>query len=109
MGLFSKDPSVIAAGARYLRSYSLDCVVVCFVFCLNAYFSGGGHPVFPLVHSLASTCLVRVPLSWYLSRVPHADLFCIGFAAPAASLLSLGLCRVYLAVTTRRARSNGGE
>lgn len=109
VGLFSKDPSVIAAGARYLRSYSLDCVAVCFVFCLNAYFSGGGHPVFPLVHSLASTCLVRVPLSWYLSRVPHADLFHVGFAAPAASLLSLGLCRVYLAVTARRARGKGGE
>lgn len=95
VGLFSKDPSVVAAGARYLRSYSLDCVVVCFVFCLNTYFSGGGRPVFPLVHSLCSTCLVRIPLSWYLSHVPGADLFRIGFAAPAASLVSLALCVLY--------------
>ena len=95
VGLFSRDPRVMAAGARYLRSYSLDCIVVCFVFCMNAYFSGGGRPAFPLVHSLCSTCLVRLPLSWYFSRGPGADLFKIGFAAPAASLCSLLLCAVY--------------
>ena len=70
--------------------------MVCFVFCMNAYFSGGGHPVFPLVHSLVSTCLVRIPLSWYLSHTPRAGLFHIGFAAPCASLLSLALCCAYL-------------
>lgn len=102
VGLFSTDPRVIGAGARYLRSYSLDCVVVCFVFCLNTYFSGGGHPVFPLLHSLCSTCLVRIPLSWHLSRRPGADLYLIGLAAPAASLLSLLLCCGYLKLTATR-------
>ncbi len=96
VGLFTRDPAMVEAGGWYLRSYSLDCVVVCFVFCMNAYFSGGGHPVFPLVHSLVSTCLVRIPLSWYLSHTPRAGLFHIGFAAPCASLLSLALCCAYL-------------
>ena len=109
VGLFSKDPRVIAAGARYLSSYSLDCIVVCFVFCLNTYFSGGGHPLFPLIHSLISTCLVRVPLSWYLSHVPGADLRHIGFAAPAASLLSLLLCALYLAQSARRPAPAGSQ
>lgn len=99
VGLFSTDLQVIGAGARYLRSYSLDCIVVCFVFCLNTYFSGGGHPLFPLLHSLASTCLVRIPMSWSLSHVSGADLYHIGFAAPAASLLSLSLCCGYLVWT----------
>ena len=102
VGLFTTDLRVMEAGGRYLRSYSLDCIVVCFVFCLNAYFSGSGHPAFPLLHSLASTCLVRIPLSWYLSHASRADLFQIGFAAPCASLLSLGLCWSYF----RRTRSS---
>ena len=44
VGLFTDDGRVIEAGAAYLRSYSLDCVLVCFVFCMNAFLSGGGHP-----------------------------------------------------------------
>ena len=66
------------------------------VFCLNTYFSGGGHPVFPLLHSLVSTVLVRLPQSWYLSRLPQADLFHVGVAAPLASLVSLALCALFL-------------
>lgn len=107
VGLFTRDPRVIEAGGRYLSSYSLDCVVVCFIFCLNAYFTGGGHPAFPLAHSLASTCLVRLPLSWYLSRARRADLLRIGFAAPAASLVSLLLCCAYLAFVVRRENGAG--
>lgn len=107
VGLFSSDPQVIETGGWYLRAYSFDCVLVCFVFCLNTYFSGGGHPVFPLVHSLISTVLVRIPLSWYLSRLPQADLFHIGFAAPLASLVSLGLCAAYLWRSVRQERLSG--
>lgn len=116
VGLFSSDAEVMKAGAWYLRSYSLDCVLVCFVFCMNAFFSGGGHPLFPLVHSLLATFLVRVPLSYFLSRVQGTSLFTIGFAAPAATLLSLVLCQWYYIrcfgsgqMRTWRLRSAAGE
>lgn len=85
---------MIAAGAAYLRAYSLDCVLVCFVFCLNAYFAGCGRALFPLAHSLAATALVRVPLS--LAAVHTGSLFAVGCAAPAASVASLVLCLLYL-------------
>ena len=96
IGLFTKDPAVVESGAWYLRSYSPDCVLVCFVFCMNAFFSGGGRPVFPLIHSLAATFLVRVPLSYLFSHGAHPSMFKIGFAAPAATLCSLVLCEWYL-------------
>ena len=96
VSFFTNDPLVIQAGALYLRSYSLDCVLVCFVFIMNSYFSGSGHPVFPLVHSLISTLLLRVPLSYCFSRLPGAGLYLVGFAAPAASLLSVLLSLAYL-------------
>lgn len=96
VGLFTSDSSIIGQGALYLRSYSLDCVLVCFVFCMNAFFSGGGHPLFPLIHSLAATFLVRIPLSYLLIHTAQPNLFFVGFAAPAATFLSLALCQVFL-------------
>lgn len=97
VSLFTADEKVVSAGAWYLRSYSIDCVLVCFVFCMNAFFSGAGHPVFPLVHSVVATFLVRIPVSYVLSTVMHASLFHIGFAAPAATFLSLLLCQWFFA------------
>ena len=96
VSLFTTDPRVIKEGAWYLRSYSFDCILVCFVFCMNAFFTGSGHPVFPLVHSIIATLLIRLPLSYVVSRAKMASLFYIGFAAPAATSLSLLLCRWFL-------------
>ena len=45
---FTKDPAVVAMAAEYLRGYSIDCVVVSFVFCINSYFSGQGNSLFPI-------------------------------------------------------------
>lgn len=101
VALFTADGQVIAAGARYLQSYSLDLIVVCFVFCMNTYFSGSGHPVFPLVHSFASTALIRLPLSFWMSNAAEDAMFYIGMAAPAASIVSLLLCKGYLGYLRR--------
>lgn len=64
---FSKDPAVISMAAEYLKGYSIDCVIVSFVFCINSYFSGQGNSLFPMIHSLIATFLFRIPLSywWY--------------------------------------------
>ena len=96
VGLFTDDGRVIEAGAAYLRSYSLDCVLVCFVFCMNAFLSGGGHPLFPLVHSLIATFVIRIPVSFLLIHTARPSMFCLGFAAPAASLLSVCLCEWFI-------------
>lgn len=94
-GIFSGDPAVIEAAAQYLRSYSIDCLVVCFVFNLNSYFSGCGRSVITAAHNMIATLCVRIPMSWALSRIPGASLFYIGLAAPAASLLQVVICVAY--------------
>lgn len=81
--------------ALYLRSYSIDCLLVAFVFCMNAYFSGCGNSVISMVHSLIATFAVRIPLSYGLSRMAGVTLFEMGFAAPAASLVSIVICFGY--------------
>lgn len=106
VGIFTTDPAVIQAGAQYLRSYSADVIIVCFVFCMNTYFSGSGNTVFPLLHSLIATFFIRIPLSWILSRPGSGSMFALGFAAPLASALSLALCVCYLRRLKREENKN---
>ena len=32
---FTKDAAVVSMAAEYLRGYSIDCIIVSFVFCIN--------------------------------------------------------------------------
>ena len=95
-GIFSRDPAVITAAAQYLRSYSIDCILVSFVFCMNSYFSGCGKSVVAFAHSMAATFGVRIPVTYVMSRHTGASLYDMGLAAPAATLLSLVICLVCL-------------
>lgn len=93
--MFSKDSEVIAAAVLYLKSYSIDCILVAFIFCMNSFFSGCGHSMFPMIHSCIATFLVRIPGSYILSKVQGFTLYEIGFAAPVATLVSLIICMAY--------------
>lgn len=95
-GLFTPDPEVVRHGALYLKSYSIDCLLVCFVFCLNGFFSGCGRTGFTMVNCLAATFAVRVPMVMLISRLPGITMFHIGLAAPAASLLQIVIQLAYL-------------
>ena len=107
-GIFTNDAAVIAMGADYLHGYSIDCIIVSFVFCINSYFSGQGNSWFPMVHSLIATFLFRIPLSWAFSHIDPSSLFWMGFAPPLATTVSLLICFWYLHRTgCRRARHSG--
>ena len=47
------------------------------------------------IEGLVSSFCVRIPLSYYLSRMPGADLFTIGLAVPASAAVSLIMCIIY--------------
>lgn len=96
MGIFTTDQAVVAAGSQYLRAFSIDCILVCFMFCLNGFFNGCGHSAFSMANNLLSTFLVRVPVAWLFSRIAGATLFEIGLAAPLASAVSIVIAFVYL-------------
>ena len=99
---FTKDPAVVTMAAEYLRGYSIDCVVVSFVFCINSYFSGQGNSLFPMIHSLIATFLFRIPLSYWFSQIDSSSLFIMGFAPPISTVVSLFICIWYLRYTRKR-------
>lgn len=94
--LFSKDIKVITTASLYLKSYSIDCILVCFIFCMNSFFSGCGHSLFPMTHSMIAAFVVRIPVSFYLSKLSNVTLYEIGFASPLATSLSIVMCVIYI-------------
>ena len=100
-GIFAVDPEVIAASARYLKAYAIDCLLTSFLFCFVGYFNGTGNTVFVMVQGITGAVGVRLVLSFLISRVT-SDLFAIGLATPASSLVQILLCGGFLAYTMRR-------
>lgn len=101
-GIFSKDQEVVAAGAQYIGTYSIDCMLTAFVFNINAYLNGNGKSGICFIHSVAATFLVRIPVTWFMSRICAGSLMPMGLAAPAASLASIAICAVYFAAVKHR-------
>lgn len=94
--IFTNDPEVINASNQYLKSFSIDCIMVSFVFCMNGYFSGIGKSVVSLIHSLIATFGFRIPLTYMLNKITGVTLYEIGFAAPISTFVSVLICFGYL-------------
>ena len=94
-GLFSVDMQVVAAAAEYLKAYAFDCIMVCFLFSFMGFFNGVGKTQFVLFQGVSAAFLVRIPFSYFMSRLPEAGMFVIGLATPLASFLSILLCAGY--------------
>jgi putative MATE family efflux protein len=94
-GLFSNDPAVIQAGWDYLRAYAIDCMLTPIFFCFIGFYNGVGRTKFVMLQGIVSAFLVRVPVSFLMSRIQPVSLFRIGLATPASSLLQIVLSLIY--------------
>ncbi|MEA4894025.1 MAG: MATE family efflux transporter [Oscillospiraceae bacterium] len=94
-GFFTDSLVVIAAAHEYLRGTSGEYSVLPFVFCFLGYFNGIGKTQFVLISGLVSSFLVRIPLCYYLSRLPESSLFIIGLSVPISSVSTFLMCTVY--------------
>ena len=85
----STNPQTILDGAAYLRSFSIDYLIVPFVFCLNGLYIGAGHTSFSLFTGLVSSLLGRIPASYLFGQVLGWGLKGLALGAPVASFVSL--------------------
>lgn len=101
-GIFTNDTLVIHAAASYLRTYSFECVIVAYTFCLSGYLSGTGRSVVVFVHNMISVLLVRIPMAYFLSvAFPHS-LTPLGLASPLGSAASAFMLFIYFRFISRR-------
>ena len=94
---FAKDMEVCYAAADYLKSYSIDCVIVGFNFCMMGYLNGNGKTGFVALQGILSTFLVRIPVSYVMSRIEGVSLFQVGFATPLATVFAIVITVAYIA------------
>jgi putative MATE family efflux protein len=71
--IFNSDPSVVGIGSRYLLIVGSFYVIFSTMFISGSVPRGAGDTLFPMIVTLLSLWLVRVPLSLVLSRSLGSD------------------------------------
>lgn len=102
VGLFTKEPTVLSAGASYMRAYSFDCVFAAVHFCFSGYFCGEGKSGISFLHNMVSILLMRVPGAYLASIYFPQTLYPMGWAAPLGSLLSALICVGFYVIEIRK-------
>lgn len=101
-GIFNQDPQVLYAASQYMRGSSFEYLMIALTFCFLGYFNGREHTTFVMAQGLFSSFLVRIPLSYFLSRLPETGMLCISLAVPASALVNLLLCMIYYVYLCRQ-------
>lgn len=100
--LFDNDPAVIEATAAYMHGSSFEYLMIPLTFCFLGYFNGREHTTFVMVQGLASAFLVRIPVSYFLSRLPDTGMFLISLAVPISGLVNILLCTAWFLLLRRK-------
>ena len=89
--IFSPDPAVIAASARYLQCVMPPYVLFAILFVLNSAMRGAGDSLYPMVNVVASVILLRVPFLYLLANRfgPDAMYWSYGIGWAVACALSV--------------------
>ena len=108
VSVFAADEGVIEAAISYLRTFSFETIMVSFVFCMNSYLAGCGKSKVAMIHTTISVFCVRVPLCVLISQLPGISLptrlTYLGASGSVASLFSIIVCVIYIAMQQRKHR-----
>ncbi len=89
--IFTTEAGVIANGFAYLRGFALETIATAVLFSMVGYFNGNNKTVWVMVQGLVQTLLVRLPMAYFMSIQPNANLTSIGLAAPTSTLVGVVL------------------
>ena len=103
-GIFAKDADVVLAGAEYLKSYAIDCLFTCFLFCFIGFYNGIGETTFVMAQGIIGAFLVRIPVVILMSKWEPVTLFHIGLATPCSTVVQIILCFGCLIFLKRKKR-----
>ncbi len=101
-GIFTKDPAVMVASADYLRAYAIDTLLTSIMFCFVGYFNGCGKTTFVMAQGIAGAFLVRIPMSFLMSRLTPISLFRVGLATPSSTAVQILLFLGYFLLLAKK-------
>lgn len=87
--IFTSNSQYIARSAEYLKGFSAEAILTCFVFSYMGFFNGHGKTMPVMLQGISASLLVRVPLSYVFSLKEGATLVDIGIAVPLASVYGI--------------------
>ncbi len=90
-GIFTTDPAVIQNGFDYLKGFAPEAIVTAVLFSMVGYFNGNEKTLWVMIQGLIQTLLVRLPLAYYMSNLPDANLTKIGLSAPVSTTVGIVL------------------
>jgi len=93
MSMFTKDTEVIRLGDQYLTIVSSFYILFTLMFIYTGLMRGAGDSLVPMVISLLSLWLIRIPMAWYLSGKIGA--IGIWWSIPAGWFIGAALSYVY--------------
>lgn len=100
--LFAKDSQVIIAASEYLKAYAVDTLLTSVMFCFAGYFNGCGKTTFVMAQGIIGAFLVRIPVSYLMSRRTPVSLFHVGLATPCSTTVQILLFLWYYQKNNRK-------
>ncbi len=91
-GIFSNQPDTVADAWEYLKSYAIDCLMTCFLFCFIGYYNGMEKTKFVMAQGICGAFLVRIPVAILMKSIGNGSLFLIGLATPCSTIVQIILC-----------------
>ena len=76
--MFNSDSEVLQIGSRYLNTIGPFFIFICISFMLTSAIKGAGNAVFPLISSIISLWLARLPGAYFFSNLLGVDGIWIG-------------------------------
>ena len=95
---------VVRLGGQYLRGYVLDCMFAGIHFSFSGYFCACGKSGLSFLHNSIAILLVRIPGAFLASAYFPGNLFPMGLATSAGSLLSVVICVIAFRLIARRGK-----
>lgn len=105
-GIFSQDEAVILAAWDYMKAYGVDCLFTAIMFSMVGYFNGCGKTTFVMAQGIIGAFLVRIPVSYIMSKSEPVSLFKIGLATPLSTLVQIILCVIYFIILSKKLSKN---
>lgn len=87
--LFTGNREVAFYAFQYLKGFAPEAVVTSILFSFYGYFNGHSRSNIVMILAILQSLLVRLPVSWYMSIRPDANLTAIGAAAPSATVFGI--------------------
>jgi MATE family, multidrug efflux pump len=96
MRFFSREAAVVAAGSLYIKTASVDILLLSILLPLEGFLNGCGKTSFAMVQTLVTTFLVRIPMAYYFSIQQDATLFTVGIALIVSSSVGILMLAIYI-------------